>query len=232
MNTAIAAILALAVAAPEPAPPGPTSITAPAETAPPAAAPGEAAPPASAPSPTAVAPAAAEPAAAPPAVVEPAATPPAAAQPPPTAAGPAAVASPPPTVAPAPAPVSEARLIAQRRDARADGLIVGGAVTASFGAATLVLVSLPALALYERSLEKADDARWVTQQERPIEQAQRRRRVMIGSAAVGASLLGLGAALLTGGILQRRRARRSAGTLSVAPVVGPQQLGMGASMRF
>lgn len=153
-----------------------------------------------------------------------------------------------PSVAPAAAPAPEpvplgpraARLAEIQRDPelrrqhkRAETMIIGGAVVGGLGVATLLLVALPARNLYLRSLEQAEEARWVTDVEEPAERARARERVMWTSAAVGGGVAALGGVLLTAGLVRRYRLRQpAASTFSVAPAVGGGQLGMSASVQF
>jgi hypothetical protein len=207
--------------------------------------------PAAAPAEPAVAPAAApavatEPAVAPASapVVEPAVAPtsaptaePAVAPAPTVALAPAvapapAVASAPapePAVAPAPAPDPEPA----RQQRRTDALVVSGAVTLGLGGASLLLVSAPSWGLYQRSLERAEQTRWVTDQGEFIADAQRHRTVMLAAAGIGAGLATVGAVLLVAGLSRRARLRNeAAATLSIAPALGGGHYGVGASMRF
>jgi hypothetical protein len=80
---------------------------------------------------------------------------------------------------------------------------------AGLGGATLLLVAWPTYALYRRSLERAESVRWVTEQDRFIDDARRRRSVFVASAGIGAGLAVIGTALLATG-LSRRRVRPSA----------------------
>jgi len=103
----------------------------------------------------------------------------------------------------------------------------------AMGGASLLFVALPARHFYLRELEEAEDAQWITEREDPAQQAREHRRLMLGSAAVGAVLVALGTVVLSVGIHRRNRLRRTyASTLSVAPLVGGGQLGAGASVRF
>lgn len=132
--------------------------------------------------------------------------------------------------APPPPRVDPERARAQRA---ADGLVVTGAVITSFGGATLLLVAAPTHALYRRSLDRAESVRWVTEQDRFIDDAQRRRSIMLTSAVVGAGLTAIGTVILATGLARRARLRSStAATLSIAPAVGGGTYGVGASMRF
>ena len=140
------------------------------------------------------------------------------------------VPAPAPIVAPPPPRVDPERIRAQRS---ADGLVITGAVTAGLGAASLVLVAWPAHALYRRSLERAESARWVTSQDRFLDDARHRRAVMLTSAGLGVGLAAVGTVILATGLSRRARLRNSsAATLSVAPAVGGGTYGVGASMRF
>jgi len=136
----------------------------------------------------------------------------------------------PAAVAPPPPPIDPERVRAQRS---ADGLVITGAVVASLGAGSLVLVAWPSHALYRRSLEKAESVRWVTQQDRFIDDARHHRSIMLASAGIGAGLAAVGTVILATGLSRRARLRNSAAaTLSVAPAVGGGTYGVGASMRF
>jgi hypothetical protein len=135
-----------------------------------------------------------------------------------------------PVVAPPP-PRLDPALVQERRSA--DGFVVAGATVAGLGGATLLLVAWPAHALYRRSLERAESVRWVTEQDRHIDDARRRRSIMVASAGIGGGLAVIGTALLVTGLSRRARLRNaSAATLSVAPAVGGGTYGVGASMRF
>jgi hypothetical protein len=144
------------------------------------------------------------------------------------AAAPTAVAA--PTLAPTPPPPDPERARAQRV---ANDLAAAGGAVLGLGAATLLLVTWPAHATYQRSLERAEDARWVTEREPHIEQAERRRAVMQVSAGIGAGLAVAGTVMLATGLSRRARLRHTpAATLSVAPAVGGGLYGAGASLRF
>lgn len=145
------------------------------------------------------------------------------------------------TVVPAPVPAAmpaaapPPRIDPERaREQRiADGLVITGAAFAGFGGATLLLVATPAHALYRRSLYRAESVRWVTEQDRFIDAAERRRSIALVSAGIGAGLAVIGTAILATGIARRARLRdASAATLSIAPAVGGGSYGVGASMRF
>jgi hypothetical protein len=146
--------------------------------------------------------------------------------------------APAPTVAPAPTPVAAPppprigpeRLRAERN---ANGLIVAGSTVLALGGTSLVLVAWPSHALYQRSLERAEAARWVTEQDRFIDDARRRRSIMLASAGIGAGLTVVGAVILATGLARRARLRDStAASLSIAPAVGGGHFGVGASLRF
>ena len=114
-----------------------------------------------------------------------------------------------------------------------EGLIAGGAAGLGLGLATLAFVTLPAQALYDRSVERAERAKWVTDLERPREQARTRWQVMIISGGIGGALTVAGGAMLIAGLVKRSQLRRpAASTLSLAPVVGGGQVGMAAALRF
>ena len=99
--------------------------------------------------------------------------------------------------------------------------------------ATLLFVTLPARSLYLRSMEQAEDARWVTDLDRPLERARTREQVMWVSAAIGGGAAVLGTAVMTAGLVRRHRMLQTpASTFSMAPAVGGGQLGMTASVRF
>ena len=229
IHACITLVVAAALAAPVQAPEAEVSSAPPsAETAPaeaPAVAPAAAAPVAE-PAPAAAPVAEPTPAAAP--VAEPAAAP---------------VAEPVPAAAVA-APVELDPAIAREHEIqrdpelhgehrRAERLVIAGSVGVGLGAATLLLVTLPTHGLYRRALDDAESSRWVTSQEEPLERARHRRRVVLVSTGIGAGVLTAGAVLLGVGLSRRMRLRRSGdATLSVAPAVGPDQLGVSASMRF
>ena len=117
---------------------------------------------------------------------------------------------------------------AQVPEASSSGAVVGG-----LGVATLLFVTLPARSLYLRSMEQAEDARWVTDLDRPLERARTREQVMWVSAAIGGGAAVLGTAVMTAGLVRRHRMLQTpASTFSMAPAVGGGQLGMTASVRF
>jgi hypothetical protein len=133
-------------------------------------------------------------------------------------------------VAPPP-PGLDPELVRERRNA--EGFVAAGGAVAGLGGATLLLVAWPTYALYRRSLERAESVRWVTEQDRFIDDARRRRSVFVASAGIGAGLAVIGTALLATGLSRRARLRNaSATTLSVAPAIGGGTYGVGASMRF
>lgn len=143
---------------------------------------------------------------------------------------PAPAAALPPVAAPPPPRVDPEHARAQRT---ADGLVITGAAITGLGGATLLLVAAPTHALYRRSLDRAESVRWVTEQDRFIDDAQRRRSIMLTSAVVGAGLTAIGTVILATGLARRARLRSStAATLSLAPAVGGGTYGVGASMRF
>jgi hypothetical protein len=172
-------------------------------------------------------------------VVAPATAPAPVAQPAPVAA-PTVILAPAPASAPAPAaptttapppPRFDPELARAQRSA--DGLAIGGAVALGLGGASLVLVSWPAYAFYKNSLERAESVRWVPEQDRFIDEARRRRSVMLISAGIGAGLTAVGTVLVATGLSRRARLRNAtAATLSVAPAVGGGSYGVAASMRF
>jgi hypothetical protein len=143
---------------------------------------------------------------------------------------PAPAPSVPPAAAPPPPRIDPEHARAQRT---ADGLVITGAAIAGLGGATLLLVAAPSQALYRRSLDRAESVRWVTEQDRFIDDAQRRRSIMLVSAGIGAGLTVIGTVILATGLARRARLRSSpVATLSVAPAVGGGSYGVGASMRF
>jgi hypothetical protein len=135
-----------------------------------------------------------------------------------------------PAIGPAPAPVDPGLVDARRS---ADGFVAAGAATLSLGGVSLLLVAWPSQALHQRSIERAESVRWVTEQDRHIDDARRHRSVMLVSAGIGAGLTAVGAVLLTTGLVRRARLRNPTyATLSVAPAVGGGHYGVGASLRF
>ncbi|MCA9649429.1 MAG: hypothetical protein KC501_05940 [Myxococcales bacterium] len=120
-----------------------------------------------------------------------------------------------------------------RQYKNADAMVISGAVVGGLGVATLLFVTLPARSLYLRSMEQAEDARWVTDLDRPLERARTREQVMWVSAAIGGGAAVLGTAVMTAGLVRRHRMLQTpASTFSMAPAVGGGQLGMTASVRF
>ncbi len=112
-------------------------------------------------------------------------------------------------------------------------MIATGGATMAVGGAALLFVALPARALYQRSLEEAEDAQWVTEREDPARLARDRRELMVISAAAGAGLLAVGTVILAVGSKRRQRLRSErAATFSMAPAVGRGQWGAAASVRF
>lgn len=210
-HVCIAVLLATTLVAPE-ATPAPASAVAPVEAPAPAPAP------TTEPTPTTVVMPVGQPTAAAP-VAEPAPEPAPTLQP-----------APAPAIEPVPPPPDPERVRQQRI---ANGLTVGGGTVLGLGAATLLLTTWPSYALYRGSLERAEEVRWVTQQQPFIDQAERRRTFMLTSAGIGVSLAAVGTVVLAMGLSRRARLRDSAAaTLSVAPVVGGGHYGAGASLRF
>lgn len=118
------------------------------------------------------------------------------------------------------------------RDERARSVAIAGGVIGGFGAATLLFVTLPTEARYDRAEKEIADAQWATEQEAPRRRALRRRYIMRVSAGAGLGLLAAGGTMLVVGLVQRSRLRRAPSNFAVAPAVLPRGGGVAASVRF
>lgn len=134
-----------------------------------------------------------------------------------------------PPAAVAPAPPSDLGLDAEYR--RATGVFIAGLAGIGVGASTLLFVTLPAEAAYDRSVDKAADAEWVTEQSGPRREARVRRQVVVTSGLIGVGFLAAGTALTIVGASQRAKIRRLQ-RVSVAPVIGRTMAGMSATVQF
>jgi hypothetical protein len=116
-----------------------------------------------------------------------------------------------------------------RRKKRSDAMFNAGLILGALGISSVLFLGLPAWGLRNNALDNAREQRFHVDEQRYLERARRRHRVMIGSLAVGGAFTIGGIVLVTVGAVGRASVQRE---IAIAPMVGPETTGLSARLRF
>lgn len=143
-----------------------------------------------------------------------------------------------PVYGPQPAPASEEALALQdARDldaqmSRYEHMGQAGLGVAGLGAAVLLTITVPSYVLYKRAMDNAAGDEFVVDRDDTLRKARLRRNFMHGSMAAGAGLAVTGIVVAIAGYRRRSVLSRQRAALTLAPQLGPGQLGAVAMVRF